>query len=467
MKNDAVARRPEPASGRTAKLQKLLVIVMIVLTLIGALPLRALAAPWLFLSDIHLNPDNTRDTPARYGSDTNSVLLGSTIAEMLRVDRGAPVVVITGDFLAHKPFDTARADAVLTLLAHRFNAAFPKAQFVITLGNEDSGCGDYAVAAHAGFLHSVALAWAPLVDRAGAAPSFVRTFSNDGSYTAALPIKHLKAVVIDDVFWAPRYHAGCDGASGGDPTFADLRHALNDKAHESKWVILHIPPGIDAFSTTHLVHRLIDVPFLVPGARDQLLSLLSDPRSHVAMVLAAHTHKFSYRILQTKRRGPVPMLLIPSVSPIFRNAPSFLTVDVRADGIIERADDHAFLDGQWHIVGGTRTLGLRAVSGPELLALQARLARDPRLRQTYARLYSSGAEPEINEGNWRGYWCAANAFTSSAYRLCTGRGSGVSFLTRRGVSFVAVLIVIGVLLTAAATLLYARAARRTNASRHP
>jgi hypothetical protein len=121
-----------------------------------------------------------------------------------------------------------------------------------------------------------------------------------------------------------------------------LRKALLERPADRKWVIAHIPPGIDAYSTT-LARELVVVPFLDQAPRQQSLRLLSAPRSHVALVLAAHTHKFAYRIAGEEGANPVAMLLIPSISPIFRNSPSFLTVNVRSDGVITNADDHAFI----------------------------------------------------------------------------------------------------------------------------
>ncbi len=106
---------------------------------------------------------------------------------MRHADPDPPVVVVTGDLLSHH---ISKSDATPTAvsIAHLLNAAFPRAQFVLTLGNVDSACGDYALAPDAPFLRSLARAWGPLVNRNGAAPDFQRTFAHDGFYTAALPV---------------------------------------------------------------------------------------------------------------------------------------------------------------------------------------------------------------------------------------------------------------------------------------
>jgi hypothetical protein len=390
----------------------------------------ASATPWLFVTDLHVDPTARSARPIEYGDDTNPALLRSTIAEMKRVDPHAPVIVIGGDYLAHT-FTWSHANATMTDLAHRFNAAFPNAQFVITLGNEDSSCGDYALAPRSTFLREVARTWAPLVNRHGAAPDFATTFARDGFYTTRLPIAHTQAVVIDDVFWSPRYRACTPNA--GNPaamTIRDLTHALHASS-DRHWIVLHIPPGIDAYSTAYLAHHLVVVPFLDPRPRDALLHAIADPRAHVTLVLAAHTHKFAYRIVGAPGR-PVPMLLVPSVSPIFGNAPSFLTADVDAGGTLRTIDDHVFLHRQWRKMEGLSSLGVSRFTGSAVVDLQYRLARDPKLRARFALLYESGARPEINARNWPTYWCAATSYTATAFRACTGQG-GVSFVTTRGI----------------------------------
>jgi sphingomyelin phosphodiesterase acid-like 3 len=406
------------------------------------------AAPWIFVSDIHLNPADRRAVPVSQGRDTNAALLASAIAEMRRVDPKPPVVVITGDFLAHR-FDYAKAAATMGDIARLFDRAFPQAQFVITLGNEDAGCADYGFALNSAFARSVVAAWTPLVDRNGAAPSFAKTFASEGFYVAKLPVARTEAVVLDDVFWSPFYHAcGASGAQDGAARILNgLRSALSSNA-EHRWVIAHIPPGIDTYASTQIGHGFLAVPYLQAAPAAEFLRLLQEPGGNVSLALVAHSHRFAYRIAAATGEQPIPILLVPAISPIYKNAPAFLTVDVVDSGLVRTADVHALLGGRWQDIGGTRSLGLDEFSGPQLIRLQERLAGDPAARAVFARLYVAGATPEINERNWRSYWCAAVEFTPDDFRRCTGAG-GFGILTGRAV-WLAVLIalVLGALFVA-------------------
>jgi hypothetical protein len=347
---------------------------------------------------------------------------------MQRADPDPPVVIVTGDLLAHR---ITRRDSAPTAvaIAQRLGRAFPHAQFVLALGNEDSACGDYALAPDATFLRSVAAAWGPLVNRRGAAPDFMRTFVHDGFYTATLPIAGLHAIVVDNVYWSPRYHAAC-GKAGNvvNGSFAELESALHAMPGPV-WVLFHIPPGIDTFSTALLSKRTVLVPFMRPDLRDRFTADLAD--KYVALAVAGHTHKFAYRIVDAAGPNPVPMLLVPAISPIFGNEPAFLTADVTRGGTLRNVEVTSFKQGRWSDIGGMRSLGVDAFTGTALVDLQARLAANPALRPAFERLYNAGAASEINERNWPIYWCAATAFATTPFRNCTQAG-GFSFITQRG-----------------------------------
>ncbi len=388
--------------------------------------------PWLFVSDIHLDPTG-RYGNGTLGEDTNPELFDSAVAEMRRRDPDPPVVVIDGDFLAHD-FKNKLAVPTMRLIARRFARTFPHAQFVLALGNEDSNCGDYHIPAGTTFLREVADAWEPLVNRNGAAPHFRETFTRDGFYEERLPLPGVRAVVLDDVFWSPRYSNACGGTAA--PALATIRSldaALAERP-QTTWVFMHIPPGVDAYSTAHLAHGLIVVPFLDQRAKDAFIQSVTDPSHLVTLIVAAHTHKFSFR-LASDGRTAVPILSVPSISPIFLNAPSFLTVHVNATGTIVAVADWTRIAHQWADRGGLTTLGMPDISVASIRRLQRRLAADPALRSTFAALYNGGTRPEITPKNWRFYWCATTELTSTAFRYCTSQG-GFSVFTERGLQLI-------------------------------
>ena len=364
------------------------------------------------------------------------MLWESAIHAMQRADPDPPVVVVTGDLLAHR---ISRRDSapVAVAIAQRLGRAFPHAQFVLALGNEDSACGDYALAPDAPFLREVAAAWGPLVNRRGAAPGFMRTFVHDGFYTATLPVAGLHAIVVDDVFWSPRYRAGCGkGGNVVNRSFAELESALRAMPGPV-WVLFHIPPGVDTFSTALISKRTVIVPFMRPDLRDRFTADLA--AKHIALAVAGHTHKFAYRIVDAAGPDPVPMLLVPAISPIFGNEPAFLTAGVTGGGTLQNVQITSFSHGRWSGIGGMPSLGVGAFTGHALVALQARLAANPALRPTFERLYNAGAPSEINDRNWPIYWCAATAFETTPFRNCTQSG-GFSFITQRGLELLGAVV---------------------------
>jgi predicted phosphodiesterase len=389
-------------------------------------------AAWLVLSDVHFNPFDHHRRPSRAGKDTNAALLASLFGELRQVAPAPPVVFIAGDFLSHG-FPVAKATATMVDLAGRFDRAFPHSQFVIALGNNDSDCGDYEATLDGPFLSAVAKAWAPLVDRHGAAPDFVRTFAHDGSYVATLPRPHLRVIAFNDVYDAVRYRNACGTGNPAATSLGHLKVMLRSGANDERtWLVTHVPPGIDAFSTAQLARGLLVVPFLRPGAREHLLDLVDAPANRVALMIAGHTHRFSFRL--SGGRGAttdVPILIAPSVSPVFGNSPGFLTLDVGADGTIWNVTDTARVRGRWERIDTLADVGVRPFDAAQLRGYEARLKFDPALRARFARMYGGGAPSEIDSRNWRIYWCAATELSSAGLRACTSEG-GYGIVTRRG-----------------------------------
>jgi predicted phosphodiesterase len=417
-------------------------------------------APWLVVSDLHYSPFLRGDEPSHVGYDTNDALFDSLLAQLKASDPNAPVVVIAGDFLAHG-FPPAKAAATMAYIAGRFDATFPHAQFVITLGNNDSDCGDYEATIDGPFLRDVANAWKPLVDRHGAAPDFVRTFSHDGGYAATLPRANLRAVAVNDVYDTVRYRNPCGTGDPAATSIGDLDRTLQSGPQaERSWLVTHVPPGIDAYSTSHLAHRLFVVPFMRPGAREALVRAIGNARDRVSLVIAGHVHHFSFRLSDASHPvRDVPILVAPSISPIFGNSPGYLTLDVDASGLVGNVTETSYLDGHWQRIGDLASEGVTTFTAPELVAYHARLERNQTLADRFVRLYMGGAWPEISPKSYRVYWCAATALgTSEAQRCMSSGGFGV-FTGRALVVIGALVLVFGSIVAAVARALRRRRRR--------
>jgi sphingomyelin phosphodiesterase acid-like 3 len=417
----------------------------------------ASAAPqrWVLVSDVHFTPflgassgqiaqlqaapvrrwrsilARQGTTPSPPSSDSNAALLEASLRAMRRAAPHPPVVVLTGDLLAHdfqKAYTAAMPDAgprdyeafvdkTVAYLALRFGATYPRAQYVLTLGNNDSSCGDYEATPDSPFLLHAARAWAPLVNRHGRAPGFVASFRHLGSYTAKLPVRGLHAVSVDDVFWSADYDDAC-GAPGQDPALGQanwLTRATQalPRGHRA-WLTTHIPPGIDVYAT--LSGSGAPVSLLSAGGQAAMLQALDTGR--VSELVFGHLHMNTYRL-----GHGTPMLGVPSISPIFGNDPAFLVATVGRRGII---DDYTAYALDLARPGATfareydfgDTYGLPAFDLASLQRLGPLLAADARLRSAYEHAYVSGGQYAISERQYPAYACGTTALDAAAFAAC-------------------------------------------------
>jgi hypothetical protein len=385
---------------------------------------------------------------------------------MHRAAPGARVVIISGDFLAHKWGEkvaaadqkrrpSAAALQTMSRIEHTFAQAFPRAQFVIALGNNDDPCGDYRTAPGRAYLAQVARIWAPAVNRGGAAPQFVSSFGRAGYYTARLPVSGMRAIVLDDVYWSMFYRP-CGRVRGNPP--AEQLKWLNGtlqsaKRGERDVVIAHIPPGIDPTSTL-VTHRFVVVPFLNGAMNAGFLSALSAHSHSVAFAIAGHMHRNGFRIA-----GGVPMLIAPSISPIYENNPAFLRLDVGSGGVLQDYRMFAYSEdsGEWaQAFDFGAAYGVHGVTAARLAALHSRIAVDDAMRDRWAHAAVAGADNWTQiDGAWRAYWCAETEF-GGKYARCAGD-------QRRAVLFPAALLIFAVLVVLGIVALVLRLARQRRA----
>jgi hypothetical protein len=440
---------------------------------------------WLLVSDVHFNPfadpalvdalasapvsgwealfrSSTQRAPSGYGTDTNDVTLDSALTAMRLADPVPDVVVIDGDFLAHGFQSLFQKDArvhgdaqyrafvdkTIAYLALRFGETFPSAQFVPSIGNNDSYCGDYESTPGSPFLAHFAAAWGGLVNRHGAADTFdpgvangfVSGVSAAGHYVTGVPGTSMRLVVPNSVVWSSHYTNRC-GNPKTDPTRAELNWlaaALHPATGAPPTIVItHIPPGIDVYSS---LQGKTPVLTYADAPNTEVPALLDAPAAGVSLMLTGHFHTDGFRIVGFGGPHPVPLLTVPSISPIFGNAPAF--VDAR---VFPRTA--TIVDATTYAMGGLPALSsgapttiawnaeysyhlafhLPGLDANGLHALQDELVSDPTIRADFEKWFVSGSPVEqMTDVNWPAYWCADVDLTVASWESCLAQQPGTA-----------------------------------------
>jgi sphingomyelin phosphodiesterase acid-like 3 len=458
-------------------------------------------APVLMLSDIHLDPfhdpaklPQLRSTPVEgwaaifnaatsatqaadfahlqsscgaKGVDTPPVLLESSLAAEKREQPKPLFVTVSGDLMAHQ-FDcrfktlapdgstadySAFAAKTVAYVALRLRETFPGTPVYLALGNNDSGCEDYREDPNSAYLRADGKAFAADAISPENAAAIKREFSQYGDYNIALPIPHTRLIVLQDIFESKKY-ATCDGTKTDDPTAAQttwLRTQLDKAraAHEHVWVMAHIPPGIDAYTTFSKGKNVCTIAdngkpnkaemFL---SSETLSSVIADFPDTIRLALFGHTHMDEMRLYNSPSGETIPGKLVPSITPVNRNNPAFTLAQV--DPSTATLKDYTVFAASkpvtwdvaptWHKeYDYSTTYGLPDLSGASVAKLTAGFLADKAsatpASQAYQRFYFVGdltantgiggnLKAAAMQAVWPGYACSITQATQAVFRAC-------------------------------------------------
>jgi hypothetical protein len=348
----------------------------------AAAPAAADSGKFLHISDIHFNPFDPSlrakeltttavsdwhavfaadpdQTFSKYGEDTNHALYDSSLMKIGIEGVNADFALVTGDLLVHRFQDNAEsvlgfvqgspendAFAVRTTLyvLERLRNALPGTPIFVSLGNNDSSCGDYRIDPGGSYLAATREAVRDLAGPDLVADDFDQTYLAGGYFAARHPtVPNTTIVVLDDVMWSARYENAC-GQGGLDAadammTWLEQQLAGARAAGGKVWLMHHIPVGMDAYAsahskTTECTEKL--VPMLKEPFASTYVGLLAEYGDVIDDSFVGHTHFDDYRLLRDTSGGITGVEKIgPAISPIFAQNPGFLayTYD-RATGAV-------------------------------------------------------------------------------------------------------------------------------------
>lgn len=393
------------------------------------------------------------------GTDTSYTLFQSSLDAMRSNASGVGFVTVSGDLISHAfhckyfnlfPKATATeykrfVEKTITYVVDELDASFPKTSVYVALGNNDSDCDDYLIDAGSAFLKETGLEVTknfPAAERQSAQA----TFSDEGYYGVSLPapIQNARLLVLDDLFMSKSYRT-CAGAldpQAAAPQIAWLKKELAAaRAHKQKvWVMGHVPPGVDLYSTEK---KMIDfcagqkpVMFL---SSEEMANVLSGYGDVVQLAIFAHTHMDELRLLKDESAGapsktpvpvkPIPVKLVSSISPIHKNLPSFTIaqVDPASAALVDyrvfSAPDLTGGTGAWKDEYDFRKrYTLPDFSSASVGKLTAEFAADPGgtgpASQDYLNDYLAGSYASALQLFWPQYVCSLSNHTVKSFAAC-------------------------------------------------
>ena len=465
--------------------------LLVVVFLLLANPAAPFAAPpaqtFLIASDLHFNPfadptlvaalaaarpgqwekifDQSKLTQySPYGKDTNWWLLHSALDAMRAAEPDPPLVMITGDILAHgfpqayarTTHDTDREHyrvfvrKTVEFLAIQLRRRFTRSQILLTPGNDDNECGDYDIQADGPFLR----------DTTDLARNLARTgrhfnagWKSLGSYsleTRAIP--GVRILSVNSVFFSNKYQAASfanackpvdSTAATQTITWLQANLAQAAQAHQKVWLMFHIPPGIDGYSTMvryqvlsktfttpsqNLCSHAI-VPMWKPVWTEALERLMSEYPDTITATFAGHDHTDDFRVIHAAHAGAHFVLIDPPISPIYGQNPAFRIVTFLSGGrlggqstyyltnlLAARSDSPGIWTREYTFADKWQSPELNAAA---LNTIYGRIANDPTARGLWLTLLNvSSTHDPVPADGVKALDCAIAALEPAAYQAC-------------------------------------------------
>jgi sphingomyelin phosphodiesterase acid-like 3 len=380
-----------------------------------------------------------KSCPTR-GEDTTYKLFDSSLRAIASNAAKAKFGTVSGDLIAHsftckfnavfpsaKPGEyQAFVEKTIEFVVNSLRAALPGVPVYAALGNNDSDCGDYQLDANGAFLAvtgKVMTADLPASERKQAESDF----AIGGYMSVPLPLEHTRLLVLDDLFMSRRYQT-CGGKSDSAPAAAQiawLERQLNDarRNKEKIWVMTHIPPGVDAYSTATKGKNIC-----AGNAPTMFLSSEALPEA-----IFAHTHMDELRLLEPANAGSeergVAVKMVASISPVDGNNPSFTLAQIDPESATIKdykvfvASNQSGVDSKWtEEYDFAKAYSKTEFSAGSIKSLIADFAADrsgqTEKSQNFIRNYGSGETLRELQLFWPIYVCALKNDAGDAFSAC-------------------------------------------------
>jgi hypothetical protein len=387
-------------------------------------------------------------TPSVWGADTNFPLLALALSSIKQNLGASPLIIYTGDILGHNfpqtffklyygnlgvpvpDYATILADVVAVAAMKDFTdktVAFFMGQVrssvgnipvMFAVGNSDSYTG---LGPDSSFLSNTAeLYYTQFLNGIVDHQIFLNTFTSGGYYSAEMPGTNLMVIGLNTFEFSPYFGNANSSAVTAELAWLDTTLASAQVRGKRVWLLMHVPPGADKYSTAQSVdangHITTATMMWNQDYQTSFLQILSKYPGIITQMLTAHTHMDEYRIVS-------PGILAdttPSIAPYFGNNPAFKIFTFSGDTFkpidysimnYDLATNPAQFNSYYTFSTAYFMWGFLNDS---LLQLYPELAAENAKQQLYRGHYFSGHNYTVPVGNefypitdkdWPVYWC--------------------------------------------------------------
>ncbi len=393
------------------------------------------------------------DKIAIYNQETTPMLFSLLLKSMKQQGQkeGLSAVIFTGDILAHdfneqyykytgQLLEKGKNDFIYKTMAFvsmKLRHTFPNTPIYFSLGNNDSYKGDYAVVDNGAFLHNTTSLFYKNFINPDADTSihedrnndFYKTYSSHGYYSMKLPtVNNCRIIGLNTNFFSVNYS---DTTITHNPGLEEIEWlnkelAVSEKAGERVWLLLHIPPGVNVYSTQHNSspsHIKVSLQWQ-DTYNKRYISLLQRYHKTIAASFAGHTHMDDFRLIYNQDSVNKQSLgfihISPSISPVFGNNPAFqvIEVDANTSNLIETTThfiDLSEVNPNFKFEYEYTSTYNAVPNMQGLDSLYQRLPYNQEDLDSYINFYSSSSKATGITSSWPWYWCGIGNLTQEDY----------------------------------------------------
>lgn len=382
-----------------------------------------------------------------YGKDCNYFLFRSSLAQMKSRIPDPDFIIITGDFMSHNfnenyehftgskdPGDLFEfVEKTIKFTNFMITKYFPRSQIFVTLGNDDSFCGNYMIEPGGKFVRMFYDTWKKSVNYKAAETDYnllkkfgygIVNFSNS---------KKTRMIILNTIYFSQNYKNAC-GNPSDDPGVDELTwlsktlRKYKDKNYKV-WMCYHIPPGIDIYGTIHGKGNC-EQKILATwknNYNEKFLEIISEYSDIISSTFAGHFHRDDFRVI-LNNNSPVSFItLTPAISPIYGNNPSYKIFRYNKNNFTLTDYDTYFIEGltssdpEWKFgYNFGNTYLQNSITPHSMFKISEKISTDSSFKTNYIQYYSAG-NPKAFPGDYKDWyynWCALTHLASDDYAKC-------------------------------------------------